>query len=94
VGGIGHGRRAGVMTRVAPRATQENTREVLPVTWTRRWGSLVGDRNREDREPYLPFDYALYESVRELVVLRHEDGSEVAAYSADGADPREVGRAV
>ena len=32
------------------------------------------------------------ETDRELVVLRREDGSEVAAFSATGADPEEVER--
>ena len=46
----------------------------------------------EGRVPYLPDGYRLDETDRELVVLRRGDGSEVAAYSATGADPKEIER--
>ena len=42
--------------------------------------------------PYLPSDYRLNETDRELLVLRRGDGSVVAAFSATGADPAEVKR--
>jgi hypothetical protein len=49
--------------------------------------------NREKRSPYLPSGYRLDElAEREFVILRREDGSEVATYSATGVDPREVER--
>ena len=46
----------------------------------------------EGRALYVPDGYHLDETDRELVVLRREDGSEVAAYSATGADPKEIER--
>ncbi len=52
-----------------------------------------GDGDRERRSPYLPSGYRLDETDRELIVLRRADGSEVAAFSATGADPKEVERA-
>ncbi len=53
-----------------------------------------GDGGRESRSPYLPSSYALDETTYpDAVILRREDGSEVAAFSATGADPREVERA-
>ena len=51
-------------------------------------------RRREGRDvPYLPSGYRLDETGRDFAVLRREDGSEVAAFSATGADPREIERA-
>ncbi len=52
----------------------------------------VSDGQREDRAPYLPSGYRLDETDADYVVLRREDGSEVAVFSATGADPREVER--
>ena len=52
----------------------------------------MSDGRREGRAPYLPDGYRLDESDRELVVLRRPDGSEVAAFSATGADPAEMER--
>ncbi len=48
------------------------------------------DGDRERRSPYLPDDYYLDETDPDEVVLRREDGSEVADFSATGADPAEV----
>jgi hypothetical protein len=48
-----------------------------------------GDENRESRSPYLPTGYRLGEDA-DFLVLRREDGSEVADFSATGADPAEV----
>ncbi len=46
------------------------------------------------RPPYLPDGYASDETTQaDLVILRREDGSEVAVFSATGADPAEVERA-
>jgi hypothetical protein len=51
------------------------------------------DRNRERRSPYLPDDYRLDElTERDFVILRRPDGSEVAVFSATGADPKESGQ--
>ncbi len=48
----------------------------------------------ERKPPYLPNGYALDEATDpDFAVLRREDGSEVAAYSATGADSREIERA-
>ena len=47
----------------------------------------------EGRHPYLPSGYRLDETDPDEVVLRREDGSEVAVYSATGADPKEIERA-
>jgi hypothetical protein len=44
------------------------------------------DGERERRSPYLPTGYRLDESDPDLAVLRREDGSEVAVFSAKGAD--------
>ena len=52
----------------------------------------MSDGPREERGPYLPSGYHLDETDRDLVVLRREDGSEVAAFSSTGADPKEVER--
>jgi hypothetical protein len=51
-----------------------------------------GDGDRESRSPYLPSGYRLDETDPDEVVLRHEDGSEVAVFGATGADPREIER--
>ncbi len=51
-----------------------------------------GDGDRERRSPYLPSGYRLDEEA-DFAVLRREDGSEVAVFSATGADPKEVERA-
>jgi hypothetical protein len=48
------------------------------------------DGGREMRGPYLPDDYHLDETDPDEVVLRRAAGSEVATFSAVGADPREV----
>ena len=50
------------------------------------------DGDRERRSPYLPSGYRLDEEAG-FVILRREDGSEVAVFSATGADPAEVERA-
>ena len=47
------------------------------------------DGNRERRSPYLPTGYRLDEDA-DFLVLRREDGSEVAVFSATRADPAEV----
>jgi hypothetical protein len=55
----------------------------------------MGDRDgpREPRRPYLPSDYRLEETTtRDFVILRSPDGSEVAAFAATGADPKELER--
>ncbi len=55
----------------------------------------MGDRDgpREPRRPYLPSDYRLEETTtRDFVILRSPDGSEVAAFAARGADPKELER--
>ena len=53
-----------------------------------------GDGDRERRSPYLPDGYALDETTDPgTVILRRPDGSEVAAFSAEGADPWEIERA-
>ena len=45
------------------------------------------------RTPYLPSGYHLDdENDPDFVVLRREDGSEVAVFSATGADPKEIER--
>ncbi len=55
--------------------------------------SYSGDGGREERRPYLPSGYSLDEEA-DFAVLRRPDGSEVAVFSATGADPREIeGRA-
>jgi hypothetical protein len=51
-----------------------------------------GDGDRERRSPYLPTGYRLDESDPDFAVLRREDGSEVAAFSATGADAKEIER--
>ena len=51
-----------------------------------------GDGDRERRSPYLPSGYRLDETDPDTVMLRRADGSEVATFSAAGADPREVER--
>jgi fructose 1,6-bisphosphatase len=52
-----------------------------------------GDGDRRRRSPYLPDDYYLDEtSERDFVVLCAGDGTEVAWFSAVGADPREIER--
>ena len=48
------------------------------------------DGEREMRGSYLPTGYYLDETDPDAVVLRRADGSEVATFSAVGADPREV----
>ena len=45
---------------------------------------------KEERGPYLPSGYGLDETDPDAIVLRRPDGSEVATFSAVGADPREV----
>ncbi len=52
-----------------------------------------GDRGGPRRGLYLPSGYRLDETDRELLILRREDGSEVANFSATGADATEVERA-
>jgi hypothetical protein len=52
----------------------------------------VSDGRREERAPYLPFGYYLDETDPDVVVLRRPNGSEVAAYGAAGADPKEIER--
>ena len=55
----------------------------------------MGDRDgpREPRRPHLPSDYRLDETtMRDFVILRRPDGSEVAAFAATGADPKELER--
>lgn len=52
---------------------------------------MRGNGPREDRGLYLPSGYRLDElAERDLVMLRRPDGSEVAVYSATGADPKEM----
>ena len=52
------------------------------------------DGDRESRSPYLPTGYRLDdEADPDFAVLRRGDGSEVAVFSATGADPKEVERA-
>jgi hypothetical protein len=54
----------------------------------------VRDGGPERRSPYPPSGYRLDETDPDAeVVLRREDGSEVAVYSATGADPQEIERA-
>ncbi|MDP8973702.1 MAG: hypothetical protein M3N45_11155 [Actinomycetota bacterium] len=49
---------------------------------------------RELRSPYLlPSGYRLDESDPDFAVLRRANGSEVATFYADSADPREIERA-
>ena len=56
-------------------------------------GDVTGNGPREGRGPYLPSGYYLDElDGRDLVVLRRPDGSEVAVFSALGADPAEMER--
>ena len=50
------------------------------------------DGGPDRRSPYLPSGYRLDETDPDEVVLRREDGSEVAAYSATGADPKKIER--
>ena len=53
----------------------------------------MSDGRREERAPYLPSGYRLDElTEREFVILRRPDGSEVAVFSAMGADPAEIER--
>ena len=52
----------------------------------------MGNGPREERGPYLPSGYRLDETDPDAVVLRRADGTEVATFSAVGADPREVER--
>ena len=48
----------------------------------------------EKRPSYLPSGFSLDETTYPgAVILRRPDGSEVAAFSAEGADPREIERA-
>ena len=51
-----------------------------------------GAGERERRSPYMPDDYYLDETDSDEVALRREDGSEVAVFSATGANPEEVER--
>ncbi len=52
------------------------------------------DGGGEKRRPYLPSGYYLDETTdSDAVILRREDGSEAAVFSATGADPREIERA-
>ena len=51
----------------------------------------MNDGQREGRAPYLPSGYRLDEEA-DFAVVRREDGPEVAAFSATGADPKEVRR--
>ena len=51
------------------------------------------DGEGEKRRPYLPTGYRLDEGQPSFLVLRREDGSEAASFSARGADPREIERA-
>ena len=56
-------------------------------------GDVTGDGPREGRAPYLPSGYRLDEQTeRGFVILRRPGGSEVAVFSAAGADPKEVER--
>ena len=66
----------------------------FPGKRTREGTAMRGrDGDRERRCPYLPDDYYLDElAERDLVILRRPDGSEVAVYSATGADPKEMER--
>ena len=43
------------------------------------------DGDRESRSPYLPSGYRVNESDREFVILRREDGSEVAVFGERAA---------
>jgi hypothetical protein len=53
----------------------------------------MSDGQRQERGLYLPSGYRLDElAVRDLVILRRPDGSEVTVFSATGADPKEVER--
>ncbi len=51
-----------------------------------------GDGDRRRRNPYLPDDFYLDETHSDEVALRRGDGSEVAVFSATGANPEEVER--
>jgi hypothetical protein len=51
-----------------------------------------GGGDRERRSPYLPAGYRVNESDPDFAVLRREDGSEVAMFSATGADPKKIER--
>ena len=52
------------------------------------------DGGGEKRRPYLPSGYYLDETTdSDAVILRREDGSEVAAFSSTGAGSREIERA-
>jgi hypothetical protein len=51
------------------------------------------DGDRERRSPYLPDDYYLDETDPDEVMLRREDGSEVACFSVTGADTKEIEQA-
>ena len=50
----------------------------------------MADGPREERGPYLPSGYRLDEADPDTIVLRRADGSEVAAFSAVGANPKEI----
>jgi hypothetical protein len=55
--------------------------------------ALIGGGGPEWRKtPYLPTGFFLDERDSELAVLRRGDDSEVTAYSAAGAGPKEVVR--
>jgi hypothetical protein len=45
---------------------------------------------RDRRSAYLPSGYHLNETDPDELVLRCADGSEVAVFSAAGADPKEI----
>ena len=60
---------------------------------TRRGHSPVDNGPKEGRGPYLPSGYTLDETDPDEVVLRRADGSEVATFSAVGADRKEIERA-
>ncbi len=53
-------------------------------------GTSVGNGPRKERGPFLPSGYRLDQADPDAVVLRRPDGSEIATFSAVGADPREV----
>lgn len=50
------------------------------------------DGDREMRSPYLPSGYGLDETDPDFAVLHREDGSEVAVFSATGADAKAIER--
>ncbi len=51
-----------------------------------------GDGECGRRNPYLPDYYYLDETDSDEVALRRGDGSEVAAFSPTGADPKQIER--